>query len=159
WQTPIGFMLLFVVPIVAVFSIASWHAGSKHAAPSVYPASRQLTFRRGSISSARFARDGSTLIYSAAFDGKPVEMFTSRLESPESKSLKSEVGGRRTAGIQAVSSTGEIAVLLDCELNWGECHNGTLARMPLSGGAPREITENVYEADWAPDGKELAIIR
>src|SRR5262249_35463412 len=91
--------------------------------------------------------------------GKPVEMFTSRLESPESKSLKSEVGGRRTAGIQAVSSTGEIAVLLDCELNWGECHNGTLARMPLSGGAPREITENVYEADWAPDGKELAIIR
>jgi hypothetical protein len=36
---------------------------------------------------------------------------------------------------------------------------GTLARMPLAGGAPREILEGVQDADWSPDGKELAITR
>ena len=30
--------------------------------------------------------------------------------------------------------------------------------MPLSGGAPREILENVAEADWGPDGKTLAVV-
>ncbi len=36
---------------------------------------------------------------------------------------------------------------------------GTLARMPLGGGAPREVLEDVREADWSPDGEGLAIIR
>ena len=31
--------------------------------------------------------------------------------------------------------------------------------MPLGGGAPREILEDVREADWSPDGEQLAIIR
>jgi Tol biopolymer transport system component len=36
---------------------------------------------------------------------------------------------------------------------------GTLARVPLAGGAPREILENVQDADWSPDGKSLAVAR
>jgi Tol biopolymer transport system component len=63
------------------------------------------------------------------------------------------------AGIQSISATGELAVLLDCELDWGVCHNGTLASVPLVGGTPREIMENVFEADWSPNGKDLAIVR
>jgi Tol biopolymer transport system component len=35
---------------------------------------------------------------------------------------------------------------------------GTLAIAPLSGGAPRETLERVEDADWSPDGKELAVI-
>src|SRR5947209_10994110 len=147
-----------VVTAVAVFSLLSFYAGLRRVPPPSHPTSRQLTFRRGYVSAARFAPDGDTLIYSAAFDGKPMELFTSRLESPESRSLKSQVGGR-TAGIQSISSAGEMAILLDCELDWGVCINGTLARMPLAGGAPREIMENVWEADWSPDGKGLAFIR
>ena len=38
-------------------------------------------------------------------------------------------------------------------------YQGTLARMPLGGGAPREILEDVREADWSPDGEQLAIVR
>jgi len=34
-----------------------------------------------------------------------------------------------------------------------------LARAALAGGAPREILANVMDADWTPDGKNLAIIR
>ena len=36
---------------------------------------------------------------------------------------------------------------------------GTLAQVPLTGGSPRQIAENVLGADWAPDGKTLAIVR
>lgn len=31
--------------------------------------------------------------------------------------------------------------------------------MPLAGGAPREVLENVEDADWSPDGKSLAVAR
>jgi Tol biopolymer transport system component len=136
----------------------SYREGLKRAPRPSFPTSRQLTFRLGTITGARFAPDGNTLVYSAAFDGKPLELYTSRLERPESRSLKSQVGGR-PAGIQSISRDGEMAILLDCELMWGECHDGTLARMPLVGGAPREIMEDVYSADWSPDGKELAVVR
>ena len=61
------------------------------------------------------------------------------------------------AGILAVSSTGEMAISLGCE-NRGDPCFGTLARVPLAGGAPREVLENVGSADWSPDGKELAVI-
>ncbi len=33
---------------------------------------------------------------------------------------------------------------------------GTLARVPISGGAPRELLDDVVSADWTPDGSELA---
>ncbi|MEO8434870.1 MAG: hypothetical protein ABI596_08240, partial [Pyrinomonadaceae bacterium] len=88
-----------------------------------------------------------------SFDGKPVELFTSHLESPESSSLKLQ------ANIQSISSTGEMAILLDCEVDMFGCHNGTLARVPLVGGTPREVMEHVYQADWGPDGQQLAVVR
>ena len=37
--------------------------------------------------------------------------------------------------------------------------SGTLARVPLGGGAPREVLEDVVDADWSPDGKDLAVAR
>ena len=35
---------------------------------------------------------------------------------------------------------------------------GTLARAPMAGGTPREVLEGVLDADWSPDGKDLAVI-
>jgi len=51
------------------------------------PLYHQLTFRRGAIRAARFAPDGQTIVYSAAWQGNPVEVFTARREFPESRSL------------------------------------------------------------------------
>jgi Tol biopolymer transport system component len=34
---------------------------------------------------------------------------------------------------------------------------GTLGQMPINGGAPRELRENVAYADWTPDGKQFVI--
>ena len=105
------------------------------------------------ITGARFAPEGQSIIYSAAWDGKPVEIFSTRIGGPESRPL-----GLPSAGVLAVSSAGELAISLGCELNWAECR-GTLARMPLAGGAPREVLQDVFYADWAPDGKNLAVVR
>jgi Tol biopolymer transport system component len=112
------------------------------------PAYRQLVFRRGTIQGARFAPDGDTVIYDAAWEGKPGHLFSNRPESPESRPYDIP-----EAKILAVSSTGEMAIML------GHRSVGTLARVPLAGGAPREVVENVKWADWAPDGKNLAIVR
>ena len=60
------------------------------------------------------------------------------------------------SGIWSVSASGEMAVAYPCTLNWGNCI-GTLALVPPAGGAPREILDNVSGADWAPDGKTLAV--
>ena len=80
-----------------------------------------------------------------------MEVFRTRVGGPESRPL-----GLSPAGVLAVSSAGELAISQGCELNWAECR-GTLARMPLAGGAPRELLEDVYYADWSPDGKNLAV--
>ena len=37
-------------------------------------------------------------------------------------------------------------------------YSGTLARVPLVGGAPREILEDVEWADWSPDGTNVAVV-
>src|SRR6185503_5228311 len=87
------------------------------------PTFRQLTFRHGNITGARFAADGQTVIYGATWSGKP-GLYTTHPESPESGTV-----GLRDAGIFSISSSGEMAVALGCTMHWGECI-GTLARVP-----------------------------
>jgi Tol biopolymer transport system component/predicted Ser/Thr protein kinase len=121
---------------------------------SALPVYHPLTFRRGMVHAARFAPDGKTIIYSAAWEGKSLQLFTTRPESPESHEL--EPAG---ADVLAVSSSGEMALSLRSHPVAQFLYSGTLARVPLVGGAPREIMENVEFADWAPDGNTLAIVR
>ena len=118
------------------------------------PVYHPLTFRRGMVHAARFAPDGKTIIYSAAWEGKSLQLFTTRPESPESHEL--EPAG---ADVLAVSSSGEMALSLRSHPVAQFLYSGTLARVPLVGGAPREVMENVEWADWAPDGSTLAIVR
>ena len=118
------------------------------------PVYHPLTFRRGMVHAARFAPDGKTIIYSAAWEGKSLQLFTTRPESPESHEL--EPAG---ADVLAVSSLGEMALSLGSHPVAQFLYSGTLARVPLVGGAPREILEDVEWADWSPDGSNLAIAR
>src|ERR1700731_1682106 len=118
------------------------------------PSFQQLTFRRGTIVSARFAPDGQTIVYGAAWDGRPFELFSTRSESSGSRSL-----GLPPADILAISSSGQMALSLGRRFTTPYVGLGTLAESPLEGGAPRELLENVLWADWAPAGRELAIVR
>jgi len=114
---------------------------------------RQLNFRREAVFQAAFA-DKDTVVYSAATSGNTPQIFMVRPGYPEPQPL-----GAPGMHLLAVSSKGELAVLLDAKYVWYRLFTGTLARMPLDGGAPREIQEGVRQADWSPDGSQLAIIR
>jgi hypothetical protein len=146
-------LIAAAIAIAAVTSLIAGRLGERRGLLAPLPSFRQLTFRRGFVNGARFAPDGQTVVYSAAWDGQPSEIFTTRLDSPESRPL-----GISPAGILAISSVGEIAISLPCEEIWASVCYGTLARVPLAGGAPRELLDDVTSADWSPDGKELAAI-
>ena len=118
------------------------------------PEFHRVTFRPGFVWSGRFAPDGRTIVYGAAWAGGSPEIFSTRPESPESRSL-----GLTDASILSVSKSGELAVLLRAEYAGGWAYKGTLARLPLEGGAPREILDGVLWADWDPKGADLAVVR
>ncbi len=146
--------LLGAAVVLAAVAVAAYVAGAR--AGRVEPPSfRQLTFRRGSIGSARFAPDGQTILYSASWDGRPIEVFVSRLDSPESRPL-----GLSNAEVLSVSPSGEMAVSVGRHDSIPFNRTGTLARLGMTGGgAPKEILEDVLWADWAPDGQNLAVVR
>src|SRR5262245_29444653 len=135
-------------------------------AASSAPRFRQLTFRGAGISSARFAPDGQTVVYAAQWEGKQSELFTTRLDNPETRPL-----GLSGAEILSISSSGRMALLLaprttllfrapHSDLNLTPSRMmGVLAEASLAGGAPRELLEDVSSADWSPDARSLAVGR
>lgn len=119
----------------------------------LHPSFQQITFRRGTAQDARFAPDGQVVYYSAWWDGNPSQIFWTRPGSPDS----SQLGLPEGSTLLSISSLGEMAILLRHQNAGGL--KGTLARVPLAGGAPREILDNVRWADWSPSGTKLAIVR
>jgi dipeptidyl aminopeptidase/acylaminoacyl peptidase len=120
------------------------------------PVFRRLTFRRGSVTGARFAPDGQNVVYSARWDAEPESVFMTRVGGGGSLPLSLPPGSR----VLALSRMGELAIqLLDPTVLPGTHSSGTLATVPLTGGAPRPIAEDVLAADWSSDGKSLAIQR
>jgi len=146
WPVLAGILLLAAVAVVSFLLGAL----AKKTPP---PTFHRLTFRRGHILSARFTPDGQTVVYGAAWEGKPVQIFSTRPGNPESVPLSLP-----SADVLSVSPAGELAICLGRH-NIGTWETaGTLARAPLSGSAPREILESVAAADWNPDGSSLALV-
>jgi serine/threonine protein kinase len=145
--------LLITAALALAAGVAAGRFVHKPEPQASQPVYQQLTYRRGIVYSGRFAPDGQTIVYSAAWDGNPPDIYSTRGDSPESRSLN--LPGAQIAGI---SSSGEMAVLLDTR-NGGFQSFGTLARTPLAGGAPREVVDSINWADWSPDGSRLAIAR
>jgi serine/threonine protein kinase len=117
------------------------------------PQYRRVTFRRGMIMTARFAPDGS-IIYGATWEDGPLEILSAHPPDPEERQL-----GLAGADVLSVSPNSELAVSLGRRYVGGWVTIGTLARRPIGGGAPRIVCEDVQEAEWTPDGKNLLIIR
>jgi eukaryotic-like serine/threonine-protein kinase len=119
------------------------------------PNYRQLTFRQGFVGSARFAPDRQTILYTAAWEGRPPEVFLARAGSAESRPF-----GLAGAEVLAMSTSGEMAVSVRRRNVELFIRTGTLARISVTGaGAHREIQEDVQWADWSPDAENLAIVR
>jgi serine/threonine protein kinase/Tol biopolymer transport system component len=146
WRSLVAFFLLCVA------AAAGWLIGM-HSSVTPLPAFRRLTFARGEVWNARFAADGQSIFYGAAWEGKPFELFSVRPESPESRPL-----GMSSADILSISSKGEMAVSLRRHLLKAFQWTGTLAQVPIGGGFPREILDGVENADWSPNDSDLAVV-
>ncbi|HSP05626.1 MAG TPA: protein kinase, partial [Acidobacteriota bacterium] len=148
-----------VLCVAALLALAYW-IGYK-AAPAEpsgriaasFPTFRRLTFQRGVIRSARFAPDGQTVVYGAAWQGKPLEIFATIPQRPESRALNLS-----PADVLSISSSGLMALCLGRHEFVGNESIGKLAQAPFSGGGPRELLDRVSYADWAPDGQQLAVV-
>ncbi len=139
----------------ALFSLAlgaaiAWYA---RPAPTPPPTFSRLSFDRGMVIRSRLEPDGETVLFSGILaDGLPAT-YVVRKDYPESVSA-----GLQSALILSVSRQGQMAILVRPESFQHYQWHGTLATAPLGGTSPRELLENVYDADWAPNGSDLAVI-
>jgi DNA-binding winged helix-turn-helix (wHTH) protein len=117
------------------------------------PNFQRLTVQRGTIYSARFAPDGRNVLYSAAWDGGPIEIYSTDTKIPGARSL-----GLHGTDLLAVAPSGAVAVLQSAAPRFLLTLRGTLGQVSLGGGSPRPIAEDVEWADYAPDAKTLAIV-
>jgi Tol biopolymer transport system component/tRNA A-37 threonylcarbamoyl transferase component Bud32 len=141
-------------PILLAAGLALGYLAAQRARPVSKPVTfERLTFRSGHFANARFAPDGQTVFYSASWDANPRELFQAR---PRAGELSV---GLRDANLLSVSRDGQLALLLP-KLRAIPYHEfGTLAIVSASGGTPREVANDVSYADFAPDGKQLAVVR
>jgi Tol biopolymer transport system component len=137
-----------VIALAVLVGTAAFLAGRYSVRPTQSVRFQRITYERGSVLSARFAADGQSVIYDAAWEGKPGRLFSTPASGPEPRALDLE-----NAHLFAVSHSGEAALGLGGLVTYHLMVRGaTLARSPLGGGAPREILHDVLAADWAPNG-------
>jgi eukaryotic-like serine/threonine-protein kinase len=153
WTVGVSLGVLVVVATVAIAAVVSLNRGKSASIAKIGPL-HSLTNRDGFISATRFAPDGKRIIYSAGFDGKPLELFFTDVQGSESQSA-----GIQSAALKSVSRSGKIAVLFNFELNWSDGYNGTLVILPAEGGKPEVVMEGIDDAAFAPDGNTFAIMR
>jgi hypothetical protein len=140
--------LAVVMALAAAFAAGHRRESTAPALPDV----EQVTFRWGTVGAARFLPDGR-VAFSAAFEGRPEELFVRPLGSPTAQAL-----GLQDVRLLAASGMGELAVLVHPSVSAWWTPRGTVARVPSVGGTPRELAENAEYADWSPTGA-LAVVR
>jgi serine/threonine protein kinase len=112
---------------------------------------QQTTYDSQKIFSARYTTGGD-IIYSAADTGDVPRIYTVTSAYPQPRPVTGP-----GMNLLSVSSKDEMAVLVGAVLNHHRVFTGTLAQMPVVGGTPRELLANVHDADWSPDGSQLAV--
>jgi eukaryotic-like serine/threonine-protein kinase len=137
--------------------LAAFGAGTllqRRLAGSSPPSYQQITFGSGTIRAARFAPDGQTIVYSAAWDGNPLKLFLKHPSSPDSLPLELP-----SANLLGISPSGEMAIAINCRSTHPGICSGTLARAALTGGSPRDVAEAIQDTDWGPDGANQLVVR
>lgn len=149
WVWPV----ITVASIIAASAVSVWVTRQSEPEPANVRFEPK-TFDDQWITAARFGPDGETVIFSAAKSGSTPSLYVVR----QGEVAQQQIGGPGTQ-LLSVSKTGELAVLTNAKPTWGHrVYSGTLSRMTMSGAA-RAWMEGVTEADWAPDGATLAVIR
>jgi len=138
--------------LLAFIGAGSWLLGARSSsvAPLAY---HQLTFDRGLVYAARFAGEGPAIYYSASWNGEPVQLYSTQPDTPESRPLNLV-----NSTLFAVSPS-QLAISIGCKDRYIGLCQGTLGLVPLAGGTPREVANDVLAADWSSNGSEMAVIR
>jgi DNA-binding winged helix-turn-helix (wHTH) protein/Tol biopolymer transport system component len=152
---------MFAAVGIAIFLLAilalTWRLAPWHGDASTSPEFRRLTFDLPELGPARFTSDGASVVYSAGFSPHRSTIFAQRLGAPGPQPL--EIAD---SILLAVSPQAELAVLrqtADPKSSEPDLEGaGILARVPLNGGAPRDLLPSAEIADWSPSG-ELAVVR
>jgi serine/threonine protein kinase len=114
---------------------------------------QQITFRRGTVSSARFDPGGEAVLYSAAWEGGPDRIHLYRPQAPDSIAV-----GPSDSRLVSVSPNGELLLLSDLYSTGPFQTAGDLSRMPVTGGR-RALSSSVSDAAFGPDGEVAAVVR
>lgn len=150
-----------ILPVSNEFQPALSKTTAVSAAPS--PRITQLTFQRGGIQTAKFSPDSRAVIFSAAWEGGATQLYAACRQTGETRSF-----GLTEAGVFSISPLGEIAVALNRKFLRGFVSVGTLARLPLSGGAAQPVLKDAQWADWnpakgdstaSPAARRIAVVR
>jgi uncharacterized protein YbaA (DUF1428 family) len=149
-RMPLAFTAGIGALCLLIGSAATWYLRPR---PRPVPTFVRSSFDRGEILQARFAPDGKTIVYSAQLNARPVDTYVIREDYPQSVAA-----GLHGSLLLSVSRQGQLAVLTKPRYFAHTHWLGTLATAPMGGTSPRELLENVLDADWAPDGTDLAII-
>jgi eukaryotic-like serine/threonine-protein kinase len=143
---------LAAAAVVVAAALAATYYLARRSAPAAAPRFHQLTFQRGTIYGAKFAPDGQSILFSAAWNGAPKpQIYTTRTDALMSRPI--DLPDSQVLGI---SSKGEMAIRQKTEI--GLVSQGMLSVVPLTGGAPRELLADVLDASWNPGGDSLAAV-
>jgi eukaryotic-like serine/threonine-protein kinase len=147
-----GIAIVILAILVLAWRLAPWHGDG-----STSPQFQRLTFDLPELGDARFTPDAASVVYSTGWYPHKTNLYAQRLGAPGPQQL-----GITSSALLSVSPQAELAVLGE-DLNHQApltdvVMSGTLARVPLNGGAPRELIPEVEAADWSPGG-ELAVVR
>jgi eukaryotic-like serine/threonine-protein kinase len=146
--------LTWAAVAVGVVALASalWWVG-RLSGTKAQPKFTRLTYQRGYLANARFAKEGPTIVYSAQWNDDPLEIYSVRTEFPQS--VKVDLP---ESVLLALSSSGDMEILVD-PAHESNFFSGTMAQAQMTGGTPRAQEKEVIAADYAPDGKTLAVVR
>src|SRR5271168_135640 len=137
---------------VLVLGVTGWSVGHWSSARP-QPKFTRLTYQLGYLQNARFAKDGQTVVYSAQWNNDPLQVYSVRMEFPQSTKVDLPSGA-----LLALSANGDLELAIDPVRETWFMH-GTMAQTQMAGGTPRAQEKDVIAADYAPDGKNLAVVR
>jgi len=147
-----GYWKPAVITLLVAAALAATYYLARKSAPAVAPRFHQLTFQRGTIYGAKFAPDGQSILFSAAWNGAPKpQIYTTRTDALMSRPIDLQ-----DSQVLGISSKGEMAIRQKTEI--GQVAQGMLSVVPLTGGAPRELLADVLDASWNPAGDSLAAV-
>jgi eukaryotic-like serine/threonine-protein kinase len=138
--------------LLVAAALGATYFAARRSAPAAPPRFHQLTFQRGTIYGAKFAPDGQSILFSAAWNGAPKpQIYTTRTDALMSRPIE-----LAESQVLSISSKGEMAIRQRTQP--GLVAQGMLSVVPLTGGAPRELLGDVVDASWNPSGDSLAAV-